>query len=159
MVDVFHELAVTKSFISPTFVTDTCCFPFLDLANVDTVAMATDIMQLKKDINSLNENKETAQSVLKEIQDSLQAIRSSINLDKYQEQNKFILLHPHKGNYNQTSYVSVIKPHINMSDKINLQKSAEVFSSQNPVDTNKSEWISVSQKRFRPKIKVGKNIC
>ena len=46
-----------------------------------------------------------------------------------------------------------------MSDKINLQKNSEIFSSQNPVDTSKSEWSSVSQKRFRSKIKVGKNIC
>ena len=46
-----------------------------------------------------------------------------------------------------------------MFDKINLQKSAEIFFSQNPVDTSKSEWTSVFQKRFRPKIKVGKSIC
>ena len=46
-----------------------------------------------------------------------------------------------------------------MFDKINLQKSAEIFFSQNPVDTSKSEWTSVSQKRFRPKIKVGKSVC
>ena len=96
--------------------------------------------------------------LLKEIQNSLQALRSSINLDEYQEQNKFIV-HPHKGNYNQPSYASVIKSYVNMSDKINLQKSAEIFSSQNTVDTSKSKWISVSQKRFRPKIKIGKNIC
>ena len=31
-----------------------------------------------------------------------------------------------------------------MSDKINLQKSAKNFFSQNPVDTSKSEWTSVS---------------
>ena len=120
MVDVFHKLAATKSFIPPTFVTDTCHFSSLDLANVNAVSMATNIMQLKKDMNSLKETKETEQSVLKEIQDSLQAIRSSINMNKYQEQNKFIPLHPHKDNYNQPSYASVIKSHINMSDKINL---------------------------------------
>ena len=116
-------------------------------------------MQLKKDMNSFIENKETEQSVLKEIQDLLQAIRSSINLDEYQKQNQFIHLNPHKDNYNQHSYASVIKSHINMSDKINLQKNAEIFSSQNAVDTSKSEWTSVSQKCFRSKIKVGKNIC
>ena len=46
-----------------------------------------------------------------------------------------------------------------MSDKINLQKSTEIFSSQNSVDTSKSEWTSVSQKRFRPKVQIGKNLC
>ena len=156
MVDVFHELAVTKSFIPPIFVTDTCHFPSLDLANVDAVSMATEIMQLKKDINSFKENKETEKSVLKEIQDSLQAIRSSINLIR--NKNQVISLNPHKDNYNQPSYASVIKSHINMSDNINLQKNSEIFFSQNLVDTSKSEWTSVSQKRFRSKIKVGKNI-
>ena len=151
MVDVFHELAVTKSFIPSIFVTDTCHFPSIDLANVDAVSMDTDIMQLKKDINSFKDNKETEKSVLKEIQDLLQAIHSSINLDEYQKQNQFIPLNPHKDNYNQPFYASVIKFHINMSDKINLQKNSEIFSSQNPVDTSKSEWTSVSQNVLDPK--------
>ena len=86
MVDVFHELAVTKSFIPPIFVTDTCHFSSLDSENVDAVSMAIDKMQLKKNMNSLKENKGTEQSVLEEIQDSLQVIRSLINLDEYHEQ-------------------------------------------------------------------------
>ena len=125
-VDVFHELAVTKSFI-PLFVTDKSYFPSFDLENVGAVSIATDIMLLKRDINILKENKEANQSVLKEIQDSLKAIHSLINLNKYQKQNKFIPLHSHKGNYNKPFSASVMKLHINMSDKRNLQKSVKVF--------------------------------
>ena len=58
---------------------DTFHFPSLDFANVGALSMATDIMQLKKDMNSLKENKKTEQSILKKIQDSLQAIHSSFN--------------------------------------------------------------------------------
>ena len=72
-------MAVTKSFIPPTSVVDTFHFPSLDLTNVGALSMATDIMQLKKDMNSLKENKKTEQSILKKIQNLLQTIHSSFN--------------------------------------------------------------------------------
>ena len=57
MVDVMHELSVTRNFTPPTFVTATSNFPSLDIGNVDAVAMTVEISEIRQEITQLKTRK------------------------------------------------------------------------------------------------------
>ena len=80
MVDVMHELSVTKNFTPPSFVTATSNFPSLDIGNVDAVAMTVEISEMRQEIAQLNQKRNSEKESLIEIKKLLMNIQEVVNL-------------------------------------------------------------------------------
>ena len=80
MVDVMHELSVTRNFTPPTFVTATSNFPSLDIGNVDAVAMTVEISEMRQEIAQLKQERNSEKEALIEIKKLLMNIQEVVNL-------------------------------------------------------------------------------
>ena len=80
LVDVMHELSVTRNFTLPTFVTATSNFPSLDIGNVDAVAMTVEISEMRQEIARLKQEKNSEKESLIEIKKLLLNIQEVVNL-------------------------------------------------------------------------------
>ena len=69
IIAVLHEMSVTEAFKPPIFVPASILFPSLDIANVDSVALANGVSDLKKEVSSMKRDISSIENLQKSVND------------------------------------------------------------------------------------------
>ena len=81
IIECFSAMAAAENFELPSFVTDNCNFPSLDLKHIDAATLCQDVISLKKEFSKVREDAAliSAQvATISEIKESLEDFRSTM---------------------------------------------------------------------------------
>ena len=165
IIECFNAMAAAENFELPSFVTDNCNFPSLDLKHIDAATLCQDVISLKKEFSKVREDAAliSAQvATISEIKESLEDFKSTMkqsmelcrcNADKHAD-----ITFSKTGNKElpsmQKTYSAVMANTSKNSDVQNRHKKGFLFKEKSVedkdvtiFDAESTSWIKVKPKK------------